>query len=47
MAEQASKELDPDSDMHASADYRRHLASVLVLSALQKASDRAGESGGQ
>ena len=47
VAEQASKELDPDSDMHASADYRRHLASVLVSSALQKASDRAGESGGQ
>ena len=47
VAEQASKELDPDSDMHASADYRRHLASVLVSSALQKAADRADESGGQ
>ena len=47
VAEQASKEIDPDSDMHASAEYRHHLASVLVSTALRKAADRADEQGGK
>jgi aerobic carbon-monoxide dehydrogenase medium subunit len=31
-------ELDPPSDVHASADYRRHLAEVVAVRALRKAS---------
>jgi carbon-monoxide dehydrogenase medium subunit len=34
--------VDPMDDLHASADYRRHLAGVLVARALQAASTRAG-----
>jgi len=34
--------LDPPSDVHASADYRRHLAEVLAV----RAADRAGEGAG-
>jgi carbon-monoxide dehydrogenase medium subunit len=30
-------ELDPPSDVHASADYRRHLAQVVAVRALQEA----------
>jgi CO/xanthine dehydrogenase FAD-binding subunit len=40
-AEQAIVDLDPDTDMHASADYRRRVASVLVLRALHTAAERA------
>ena len=40
-AEQAIVDLDPDTDMHASADYRRRVASVLVLRALHIAAERA------
>jgi carbon-monoxide dehydrogenase medium subunit/2-furoyl-CoA dehydrogenase FAD binding subunit len=47
VAEQASKEVDPASDMHASAEYRRHLTSVLVSTALRKAADRSNEQGGK
>ena len=32
--------LDPPSDVHASADYRRHLAEVLALRAVAKAAGR-------
>jgi carbon-monoxide dehydrogenase medium subunit len=32
--------LDPPSDVHASADYRRHLAEVCALRAVAKASER-------
>ena len=46
VAQQASKEIDPGSDIHASADYRRHLAKVMVLSALQQAAERAMIEGG-
>jgi aerobic carbon-monoxide dehydrogenase medium subunit len=30
-------ELDPPSDVHASADYRRHLAQVVAVRALREA----------
>jgi len=33
--------LDPPSDVHASADYRRHLAEVLAHRAVQQAAERA------
>ena len=33
--------LDPPSDVHASADYRRHLAEVLAVRAVQQARERA------
>jgi len=31
-------ELDPPSDVHASADYRRHLAEVVAVRAVAEAS---------
>jgi carbon-monoxide dehydrogenase medium subunit len=34
----ASKEADPQSDLNASTEYRKHLASVLVRRALEAAS---------
>jgi carbon-monoxide dehydrogenase medium subunit len=37
----ASDEIDPGSDIHASAEYRRHLARVLARRALTQAFDRA------
>jgi CO/xanthine dehydrogenase FAD-binding subunit len=37
----ASDEIDPGSDIHASAEYRRHLAKVLAHRALTQAFDRA------
>ncbi len=40
-AQQASSEIDPEGDIHASADYRRHLAAVLVRRALAQAAARA------
>ncbi len=33
--------LDPPSDVHASADYRRHLAEVLAVRAVRQASERS------
>jgi CO/xanthine dehydrogenase FAD-binding subunit len=41
VAETAPAELDPSSDMHASADFRRHLAKVLAKRVLEKAFARA------
>jgi len=35
-------QLDPPSDVHASADYRRHLAEVVAARAVQQAAERAG-----
>jgi carbon-monoxide dehydrogenase medium subunit len=37
----ASRDIDPSSDIHASARYRRHLASVLTRRALERAFERA------
>jgi carbon-monoxide dehydrogenase medium subunit len=37
----AEKDIDPPSDIHATAGYRRHLASVLVGRALTRAAERA------
>ncbi len=40
-AARAAELVNPDSDVHASADYRRHLARVLTARALKRAVDRA------
>ena len=37
----ASELVEPDADIHASADYRRHLAGVLTERALKRAAERA------
>jgi carbon-monoxide dehydrogenase medium subunit len=34
--------IDPPSDVHASAAYRRHLAEVLAVRAVSQAAERAG-----
>jgi carbon-monoxide dehydrogenase medium subunit len=44
-AAQATANLDPDTDLHASAAYRRHVASVLVARALHTAAERARQEG--
>lgn len=38
----ASADIDPGSDIHASADFRRHLAKILTQRALATAFERAG-----
>ncbi len=40
-AEMAQSDVDPGSDIHASADYRRHLVGVLTRQALTEAFNRA------
>jgi carbon-monoxide dehydrogenase medium subunit len=42
----ASMDVDPGSDIHASADYRRHLVNVLARQSLTQAFDRAMGKGG-
>ncbi len=39
-ARAAAEQVDPDSDLHASADYRRHLVEVLTRRALRSALER-------
>jgi carbon-monoxide dehydrogenase medium subunit len=39
----ANADIDPGSDIHASAEYRRHLANVLSHRALQQAFERAAD----
>ncbi len=41
VAEQVGAAVEPDSDIHAPADYRKHLANVLTLRALTTAARRA------
>jgi CO/xanthine dehydrogenase FAD-binding subunit len=41
VAQDAAASLEPDTDTHASADYRRHLAGVLATRVLQSAHDAA------
>ena len=41
VAQEAAAALEPEADIHASADYRRHLAGVLVTRVLQSAYDAA------
>jgi carbon-monoxide dehydrogenase medium subunit len=36
-AEQARRAVDPESDLHATADYRRHLTGVLTVRAVNQA----------
>jgi carbon-monoxide dehydrogenase medium subunit len=38
----AAASLEPDSDLHATADYRRRVAAVLAERALRAAVDRSG-----
>jgi len=38
----ASTDVDPSGDIHATADYRRHLVKVLTRRALKQAFERAG-----
>jgi CO/xanthine dehydrogenase FAD-binding subunit len=40
-ASDAAKETDPGSDLHATAEYRRHLARVLAARALREAREKA------
>jgi CO/xanthine dehydrogenase FAD-binding subunit len=42
-AERAVELVEPDSDLHASADYRRHLVRVLTRKALRRAAARSRE----
>jgi carbon-monoxide dehydrogenase medium subunit len=41
-ADAARRALQPLGDIHATAEYRRHLAGVLTLRAIRAALDRAG-----
>jgi CO/xanthine dehydrogenase FAD-binding subunit len=41
-AGEAAKETDPGADLHATKEYRRHLARVLAARALREACQRAG-----
>ena len=41
--ELAGRVADPEADIHATADYRRHLVRVLTARALAEAAGRAGE----
>jgi CO/xanthine dehydrogenase FAD-binding subunit len=41
VAETAQSEIDPNGDIHASTDYKRHLAKVLTIRTLKEAFARA------
>ncbi len=40
-ADAVRDQVDPEGDIHASADYRRHLAGVLAARAIAEARERA------
>jgi aerobic carbon-monoxide dehydrogenase medium subunit len=42
-AERAARDLDPPSDPHGSAAFRRHLAVVMTRRSVQRAAERARE----
>ena len=42
-AAKAAELVEPDSDIHASADFRRHLTQVLTRRAIQRAFERGQE----
>lgn len=42
-AEVVDAAIEPEADIHATAEYRRHLATVLTVKALREAADRAAE----
>ncbi|MGS0687982.1 FAD binding domain-containing protein [Nakamurella sp. GG22] len=42
-ADAARRAVDPETDLHATADYRRHLAGVLTVRAVRQAIAAAGE----
>jgi len=41
VAQTAASEIEPESDLHASTEFRRHLSAVLTQRALRKAAERA------
>ena len=45
VAKRIGENVDPDSDIHAPADYRKHLAGVMTRRALLGASQRTGAEG--
>jgi len=47
VAQAAARQVEPGSDMHADAEYRRHLGTVLLARILQRAAARATGTAGQ
>ena len=41
VAQAAASEIEPESDLHASAEFRRHLSTVLIQRAVRQATERA------
>ena len=42
-AEKVGEEVEPEGDLHGSAEYRKHLAKVLTGRTLKKALEKAGK----
>ena len=45
--QRVAEQIEPDSDLHASAEYRRHLAAVITARALARARERLKPRGGK
>ena len=43
----ATSDIDPSGDIHATGEFRRHLAEVLVARGIRQAIRRAGERAGE